>query len=156
MLAHRRTPRGAPPPQDRRPSPTSTTSNLDVSLVTLGSLVPSFRTKLLLVSPFAFMAQAVRLVIQAKRYNRPRAPAVATSTDQRLKSLAPVPPRTPVKKLPKEAPATPKRMVTIKRTGSGPAGTILLATKPTMAPTAIQLKSPIAFLLVKALHVLHG
>jgi hypothetical protein len=123
--------------------------------VTLGSLVFSFRTLLLLASPFAFMVQAVRLVIQAKRYNRPRAPAVATSTDQRLKSLAQVPPRTPVKMLPKEAPAIPKRMVTINRPGSGP-GTIFLATKPTMAPTAIQLKIPIAFFLVRALHVLHG
>jgi hypothetical protein len=101
------------------------------------------------------MAQAVRLVIQAKRYNRPRALTVATSTDQRLKSLVPVLPRTSVKKLPKEAPAIPKMMVMIERLGSGP-GTILLATKPTMAPTAIQLKSPIAFLLVRALHVLHG
>jgi hypothetical protein len=101
------------------------------------------------------MVQAVRLVIQAKRNNRPRAPAVATSTDQRLKPLAPVPPRTPVKKPPKEAPAIPKRIVTIKRPGSGP-GTILLVTKPTMTPTAIQLKIPIAFLLVRALHVLNG
>ena len=106
------------------------------------------------MSPFAILAQAVRLVIQAKRYNRPRAPAVATSTDQRLKSLAQVPPRTPVKKLPKEAPAIPKRMVTIKRPGSGP-GTILLATKPTMAPITIQLMIPIAFLLrVKLFRVL--
>jgi hypothetical protein len=123
--------------------------------VTLGSLVPSFRTLLLLLaSPFAFMVQAVRLLIQAKRNNRPRAPAVATSTDQRLKSLAQVPPRTPVKKLPKEAPAIPKRMVTIKRPGSGP-GTILLATKPTMAPITIQLMIPIAFLLrVKLFRVL--
>jgi hypothetical protein len=101
------------------------------------------------------MVQAVRPVIQAKRYNKPSAPAVATGTDQRLKSLAQVPPRTPVKMPSKEAPATPKRMVTIKRPGSGP-GTILLATKPTMAPTATQLKIPIAFLLVRALHVLHG
>jgi hypothetical protein len=123
--------------------------------VTFGSIVPSFQTSLLLVSPFAFMVQAVRLVIQAKRYNRPRALTVATGTDERLKSLVPVLPRTPVKKLPKEAPAIPKMMVMIERLGSGP-GTILLATKPTMAPTAIQLKSPIAFLLVRALHVLHG
>ena len=44
-------------------------------------------------------------------------------------------------KPPKEAPAIPTMRVTIKRPGSGP-GTIRLASVPAMAPTTIQLMSP--------------
>src|SRR5918997_3352126 len=75
------------------------------------------------------------------------APSVATRTDQTLKPVAPEPPRMPTRRPPTEAPAIPRRTVTIKRPGSGP-GTIRLASNPAMAPTNIQLISPTSSLLL--------
>src|SRR5918997_6185063 len=78
-------------------------------------------------------------------YSKRTAPSVATRTDQTLKPVVPDPPRTPTTKPPTEAPAIPRRTVTIKRPGSGP-GTIRLANDPAMTPTTIQLTRPMYYL----------
>ncbi len=75
------------------------------------------------------------------------APSVATSKDQTLKPVTPDPLRMPATRPPTEAPAIPRRIVIIKRPGSGP-GTIRLASNPAMAPTTIQLIRPISSLLL--------
>src|SRR4028119_1395490 len=80
-------------------------------------------------------------------YSKRTAPSVATRTDQTLKPVVPDPPKTPTTKPPTEAPAMPRRTVTIKRPGSEP-GTIRRATIPAMAPTRIQLIRPTPFLLL--------
>jgi hypothetical protein len=79
-------------------------------------------------------------------HSRRTAPNIATGKDPTSKLVAPLPPRTPKTKPPREAPAIPKMMVMIERPGSGP-GTIRLATNPAKAPMTIQLMIPKAFLL---------
>jgi hypothetical protein len=76
------------------------------------------------------------------------APSVATRMDQRLKPVAPAPPRSLTRNPPMEAPAIPMRTVTMKPPGPVP-GKNHLASNPAISPTTTQEMIPISLLLVR-------
>src|SRR5829696_2187716 len=75
------------------------------------------------------------------------APSVATTIDQMLNPVAPLPPSRPTTSPPTTAPTIPMRVVTIIPPGSSP-GIISLARAPAISPTKIQLiiPNPLRFL----------